>query len=233
MVASVISYVNSAVAALASVGTTITVNVPAGVVDVDFMLRTIGSRAPSLVLPSPTTGWTLWETNQVSGAAIGVTRWYRFASSEPANYALSGLTNGSWAESIVAFRGVDRANPKAATSVPTTSGTNFVAPGAITPLEAGACVIFSEDANLAIGSATPVWVSNNTTLVGQAQGSGAAVANPAVICGYLLNSGALTPNLSVSAGTFNAGLSLTSVLRPALIRPTLRQTFAVTRAANY
>jgi hypothetical protein len=91
------TFVNGAGNGNASNNGLITVAVPAGVVDGDFMLACVGYGATA----ASCAGWTPFDT----GGAFNATMLWRIASSEPANYTFSGGGSGFMEGAIVAYRG--------------------------------------------------------------------------------------------------------------------------------
>lgn len=217
-----ISYVTSVTKGNSTVTTTITLTGPTCKVG-DFMLWTVGGAAPSIVVPAAPAGWTVWEANRISGAN-GIAMWYKIATSTDVSnggvanaYSPGTVTNGRWAAEMSVFRGVNQTTPKDVANTLSSSISTFIVPPAITPVTAGAWVIGVEEATLSSGSAAPTWASTNyTALVGEAHSTIAANTNPSIIVGYFpWASGAFTPNLTASTGTFGNGWGTSSVLRPA------------------
>jgi len=99
---------SSSSAVLGSAGTTITINVPSGVQDGDFLLLHV--QASGSTAWGALAGWTvLWQGP--TGGFPNRSVWYRVASSEPASYAPTWTTSG-FAEAIMhAYTGIDTADP--------------------------------------------------------------------------------------------------------------------------
>jgi hypothetical protein len=114
-----ISFVNSATTGQTTAGATIVASVPSGVVDGNLMIAAVGDAASIGGWTAPA-GWTplplcnAWSnagtTSQISD--IDARLWYRFASSEPANYTFTSTlaTNGK-AAVIAAYAGVRNPYP--------------------------------------------------------------------------------------------------------------------------
>lgn len=116
--------------------TSISMTVPSGVVDGDFLVAIFntGNGSSGLTL----TGWTAFTGtpfNDAIDTAGGV--WYRAASSEPASYTLSWTAAGHYAYSMLHFTGVDTTTPvrTSAQSNKGSIGTTYT-PGTLTGVQA-------------------------------------------------------------------------------------------------
>lgn len=92
-----------------SAGTSITVNVPAGVEDGDLLILHIGIHDVAAA-GITATGWTSIRSDHNAGGANSFL-FYRVASSEPASYSPSWGASRYAAAAITAWRGVDPSDP--------------------------------------------------------------------------------------------------------------------------
>lgn len=125
-------------AAMTAGGTTVTISVPAGVVNGDVMvLVAFGNDSTSDTFADPT-GWTA-EDLATSGTNTRMKVWWRVAASEPASYAVtvSGGVNTKYVAAMAAYSGVDNTTPFSAhailaeTTAQTAHTTSSITPGSV------------------------------------------------------------------------------------------------------
>jgi len=92
--------------------TSLTVSVPAGVQNGDFMFATISLRdtGSGALMGTPAAGWTALRA-MMDGTFTRVYTYWRIASSEPASYTWTFNIKTRSTASIVAYSGVDNASP--------------------------------------------------------------------------------------------------------------------------
>jgi hypothetical protein len=123
-------------AALTAGAQTLTVSVPAGIVDGNFLLMAafgIDITADTFTDPA---GWTL-EDGAQAGTNTRIKVWWRNASGEPASYnvAVGGGSNTKYVVCMAAYSGVNATTPFSAHSIAaetvaqTTHTTNAIVPG--------------------------------------------------------------------------------------------------------
>lgn len=122
-----LSIVNTTTAVQNTASTTITINVPSGVVNGDILVLMVMSNNGTWTTPS---GWTVWLAN-ANNRAI----YYRTASSEPASYTITQSGNTTSSACMVACNdaAIDvmgtisaNASPTVADSITTTADNAFV-----------------------------------------------------------------------------------------------------------
>jgi MSHA biogenesis protein MshQ len=92
---------------------TITINKPAGTIQNDVMIASIGFSPNTLTIPTVPAGWTLVRRvdNPNANANSLVVYWKTAGAAEPANYAWTFSAAGYLAGSISTFSGVDTTTP--------------------------------------------------------------------------------------------------------------------------
>lgn len=139
------------------------VNVPASVIDGDYMLATVYKNIAATNSLTPPAGWTFVDSIELS-TTLGIYIYYRWASSEPASYTWTiGGTASSWSVGVNAFRGVDTLNPidtyTLGTSATTTTA-NVPAPNVTTSRE-GCVVVHVRSTHKNTGTPTGVGFSSS------------------------------------------------------------------------
>lgn len=192
--------------------TSLTCNVPTGVVDGDLLIWIIQNNTVNTA--STPAGWTLLRTQTGVSQHLGI--FYRVAASEPASYTHAALTSGKWAMTILAFSGVDAATPFDVTTPAFSSGTTALSFPAITPVTAGAGIVAVGRVHGTTGvNMVPFSNGNLDTLDGQAGDTGSGV-NPSHGYGSKSwSSGAFTAAMTY-AGVSVRTLGAAFALRPSL-----------------
>lgn len=122
-----LSIVNTTTAVQNTASTTITINVPSGVVDGDILVLMVMSNGASWTTPS---GWTVWLASGNNRAI-----YYRTASSEPASYTITQSVSETASACMVACNDaaidvmgtISGSNsPSVAASITTTANNAFV-----------------------------------------------------------------------------------------------------------
>jgi hypothetical protein len=193
-------------------GTTLTVNVPAGIANGDLLIwHMIANNATVASTPA---GWNVVKTGTTTTHNQSI--FWRVAASEPASYTHAALTSAKWTFSMYAFSGVDNTTPLdiASASIPAmTAGTTAVTLPAITPVTAGAWIIGTGSA---IGATTATFAfsssnSDGTVVLNQPATSGVNPSHGTFWEAWV--SGAFTP-LVTFTGTSTRTLGSTYALRP-------------------
>ncbi|XXY45932.1 cell wall anchor protein [Sorangium sp. So ce269] len=91
--------------------TSLAVARPAGVVQGDVLLARIANRDHVEAVIAPPAGWTLLRSDQSAAAIRSWVLWKVASGAEPASYSFGFDVSANLAGSIVAFSGVDTANP--------------------------------------------------------------------------------------------------------------------------
>ena len=204
-----ISHVNSTTfAGTSTTDTSVTNNVPSGVVDGDLLLWAISGGS---ALPATPSGWSSW------AAAVNTNRltiFYRFASSEPASYTASGLTAGTYSAIMSAYRGVDQTTPQDATPL---TGTSSVP--SITTVTPNAYALSHGKCKSASGVTNTVWTSTNGSVAGTTTTTLGASTNDTSGAMYMPRPtpGAIQVNCVPSGTGQTTQCRISSALRPAAI----------------
>jgi Bacterial Ig-like domain (group 1)/Bacterial Ig-like domain (group 3) len=112
--------------------TTLTISRPAGVVQNDFLIAQITVRGGIGTTITAPAGWTLLRREN-NGATLGQAIYHKVATaSEPASYTWMFNGNRTASGGIIAYSGVDTANPIDASGGQTGSGSMVTAPSIIT-----------------------------------------------------------------------------------------------------
>lgn len=118
-------------------GNSVSVSVPAGVVNGDLLMAAIsgfGSVGATPSAPTTPSGWTKIGEASTSGSNGNInTGWYyRIASSEPANYTLANSGGDTYIDAdIIAFSGVDATTPFNLTGLSATGKTGTASSAAL------------------------------------------------------------------------------------------------------
>lgn len=170
----------------------VTVDVPAGVVDGQWMVAHI-SAAADVAITAPA-GWTQIGAERHDGN-LTTAVWHRTASSEPADYTwtLDGFTRV--AGRIVAYSNVDTSDPVADNAVDgTTTSTTSIAMPSVTMPENGWLLILPADRRNS-PSDPQVWSSSDASDVKRGEVSGATGSS------LQTSSAAIDSDRALSAGT--------------------------------
>lgn len=219
----------------AALVTSISCNVPTGVVAGDLLIWNIAQG----IATNPTTdpaGWTRIDFETTTNDSSD--NWYRIADgTEPASYTSPTLSSGQTATSMAAFSGVDNLNPFDITTPANSAGTTTIPFPAVTPVTAGAWIIAIAAIQFAANATVGTITSSNTTMMTSNASTGAASSVHAIsaMSRFAWSSGAFTPAMSSSQAT-NRTLGQSLVLRPAFPQIPIRSPFmrqAVNRSLTY
>jgi hypothetical protein len=193
--------------------TSITLDVPAGVQDDDLLVIVVThSESEDNVFTTPA-GWTLLvDELQVGGtppSIPGTSIYYRVASSEPANYTVTGTFSSGILGALLAYRGVDTTTPFDTTETTDTGTGAPPNPPPITTASDNALVVavgFKDSGGI---TSTSVGYNERTVLSTGTGGNGSTLG----ICDLLLGSSA-----SEDPGPFSSDAdewgAVTLALRP-------------------
>jgi hypothetical protein len=100
----------SSASAVVNSGTSITINKPAGLVDGDVMVASIGFSSGGATITPQDAGWT-FVSRAVNGAGASVAVYVQVASGEPANYTWDLSAALAIGGTVTAYTGVDTTTP--------------------------------------------------------------------------------------------------------------------------
>ncbi|HEV8656755.1 MAG TPA: hypothetical protein VGR85_14705, partial [Candidatus Limnocylindria bacterium] len=132
---------SSASAVVNNTGTSITIDKPAGVVDGDVMVASIGMNSASTTITPQDAGWT-FVSRALNGAGSSVAVYVQVASGEPANYTWDVSATQFIIGAISAYSGVDTTTPVDTSGILATGGANPTT-ASITTAQAAEMIVVS------------------------------------------------------------------------------------------